>query len=275
MSKIHRKTGSNCILCDEKYYNGIIFHKTRRQTHGVCVDCGVGYLRPLIRQACNNIRKNIRKNVDKFKCPGCYHGQYRNQCKHICSFSTLNAPDCEISLDIFRLVYTLNSKNVVMCPEENCGQVMDICDYRGNKIKCVSGCQTTWCKLCLVQPYHEGKSCIEYELDNNNSENGKFINNMRRNGELKLCPQCNAPTFKHNGCNKMVCSVCNVKWCWLCKTVGIDYDHYNDQNSGTCTGRLWEGVDENGNAIQPNVIQPNVIQPNDIGNIDPVVGNVG
>ena len=270
MSKIHTKTGSNCILCDENYTNGIIFHKTRRQTHGVCIECGVGYLRPLIKQKCNNIRKNIREN-DVFKCPGSYHGQHRNQCKHNCKLSGINIPECEISLDIFRLVYTLSSNTVVMCPEEKCGQVMDIDDYDNNKIKCASGCQTTWCKLCLAQSYHDGKSCIEHELDNNNSENGKFINIMRRNGHLKLCPQCKAPTFKHNGCNKMVCSVCNIKWCWLCEKVGIDYDHYNDQNLGVCTGRLWEGVDENGNAIQQHNIDEN---GNPINNIEPIVGNV-
>ena len=32
MSKIHKKTGSVCMICDEEIGNdGILFHKTRRQ----------------------------------------------------------------------------------------------------------------------------------------------------------------------------------------------------------------------------------------------------
>jgi hypothetical protein len=254
MSKIHIKTGSKCIICDENYFNGIIFHKTRRQTHGVCLYCGIGYLKPLIKQASNNVRKNIRTNVDLFNCPGSYHGETRNQCKHTRKFSTLCIPECEISLYLFRLVYSLSSDTIVMCLEEKCGQVIDISGYGSNKLVCQVGCKKSWCKICLVQPYHEGKSCLEYELENSNSDNGKFINEMREKGKLKFCPQCKAPTFKHSGCNKMICSVCNIKWCWLCVSVGIDYDHYNQQNDNSCNGRLWEGVDENGNANPDNIL---------------------
>ena len=70
---------------------------------------------------------------------------------------------------------------------------------------------------------------------------------QKRKGKLKFCPQCKVPTLKNNGCNKMVCIRCHIKWCWLCTDTNIDYDHYNSGNVGRCSGKLWEGVDENGN----------------------------
>ena len=55
-------------------------------------------------------------------------------------------------------------------------------------------------------------------------------------------------TVTHN-CNKMVCANCNIVWCWLCTNCNIGYDHYNTNLQGSCTGKLWEGVDSDGNAI--------------------------
>ena len=122
-------------------------------------------------------------------------------------------------------------------------------EYFGNVLKCHYGCKITWCKDCLITPYHEYKSCIEVEYENKKSENGKFIWDMNNKGLLKFCPDCKAPSIKNNGCNKMICSNCNVIWCWLCLTTQIDYDHYNTILSGLCKGKLWEGVDSNGNDI--------------------------
>lgn len=251
MSKIHSKTGSVCIICDNPYKRGIIFHKTRRQTHGLCLDCGVGYLKPIISKSFNNIKKNIRKNVEKIKCPGSYHSASRNHCKYMCTIYDLEIPDCDISVDMFNLTYILSSPYVYMCPDEKCSQLFDIDqDFIGNMLICHGGCQVTWCRTCLVQPFHVGMTCIEHEVENQNTENGKFIWKMRGSGKLKFCPQCKVPTFKNNGCNKMVCIVCHVKWCWLCTSIDIEYDHYNSEYVGECTGKLWEGVDESGNAIQ-------------------------
>ena len=254
MSKIHKKTGSACLICDEPIFrseskNSIIFHKTRRQTHIVCIDCGIGYLRPILKSAVNNIRLNIRKNVDMIKCPGSYHGSIRNTCKHFISLKNIIIPDCSISLDIFRITYVLSNNEAFLCPEEKCGSVIDVDSQYFNQTLNCSECKTTWCKQCLVTPYHEGKSCIEVEAENNKTENGKFIRDMKEKGFLKFCPQCKAPSIKNNGCNKMSCGICNVIWCWLCTKADISYDHYNTNLSGSCIGKLWEGVDVNWNAI--------------------------
>ena len=251
MSKIHKKTGSVCMICDEQVDSTcIIFHKTRRQTHVLCQECGIGYLKPIIKMAGKNIRMNIMANVGNVKCPGTYHSKHSNHCNKTIQLSDLKIPECEISLDVFRIVYVLSTNNSYLCPEEKCGHITEVdMEYPGNNIICHMGCQTSWCRQCLATPYHVGKSCLQFELESNKTENGKFICEMKNKGRLKFCPQCRAPCIKNSGCNKMLCSQCNCKWCWICLADNIDYDHYNYDGVGSCIGKLWKGFDENGNII--------------------------
>jgi hypothetical protein len=144
----------------------------------------------------------------------------------------------------------MNTNNAFICPEIKCGQVVEVdVEYVGNNLVCYGGCQASWCRNCLISPYHYGKSCIEIEAENKNTDNGKLIWDLKRQGKLKFCPQCRAPCIKNNGCNKMSCSVCKSKWCWICEAANIDYTHYNTGGVSDCKGRLWEGVDDNGDAI--------------------------
>jgi hypothetical protein len=251
MSKIHKLSGSVCMICDEDINgNFVLFHKTRRQTHKLCLECCISYLKPKLKLICNNIRKNILNNIGIIKCPGTYHCESRNQCNKNIRLLDLNIPQCDISLNIFRITYVLSNNNTYLCPEEKCGQVIEVDnDYLANKLMC-QDCKTTWCKQCLSIPYHLNKSCLEFEIENRNTKNGKFILEMKKAGKIKFCPQCRAPCFKNNGCNKMICSQCGVKWCWLCLEKYIDYEHYNSNNIGSCTGKLWKGVDKNGNDIE-------------------------
>jgi hypothetical protein len=221
----------------------------------------MAYLKPILLQITNNIMKNIRLNSDVIKCPGCIRSEYRNMCNYKCSIISMNIPICEISLDIFRIKYVLDSVNSFICPDIRCGQIVEIdSDYIGNNIVCNGAFKTSWCRNCMISPYHHGKSCIEVEADNNNTENGKLIYELKEKGILKFCPQCRSPCIKNSGCSKMVCSVCNIKWCWICSAINIDYCHYNSNGVDECSGRLWEGVDENGNAIQENDEYVNNIQ---------------
>lgn len=279
MSKLHQITGSKCIICEEPLIknDSILFHKTRRQTHSLCIDCGVGYLSPILAQATSNIRKNLRKGVEYIKCPGSIHGEHRNLCRHVKSLHFLNVPDCELSLDLFRLQYVLETPHSFLCPESKCGQVVEIDpEYVDNNLVCYGGCETSWCRNCLVSPYHVGKSCIEVEADNNNTENGKLIFELKNQGKLKFCPKCRAPSIKNNGCNKMVCGSCGGKWCWLCGQDSVDYDHFSYNGVGLCNGKLWEGADIDGNdlpeprpqqPLQPfaPVFIPNQFEDNDVG----------
>jgi hypothetical protein len=243
MSKIHKKTKLSCMICDDiiNLSDIIILHKTSRQTHSLCINCCIAYLKPTLQNTLNNIRINIRKDIT-IKCPGTYHSLLRNKCKHVLSLKDISINISTLSQDILRIKHLLSNHNSYICPTENCTQNI-ICvapEYFGDMLKCHDGCQITWCKHCFTTPFHYAKSCIEFEVDNKNSENGKFIFDMKAKGLLKFCPQCKAPCIKTEGCNKMICSVCNIIWCWLCLTSNINYDHYNTNLSGSCTGKLWQ-----------------------------------
>ena len=92
-------------------------------------------------------------------------------------------------------------------------------------------------------------SCIEYEASLSNTENSKYINKLLYKGELKMCPQCSIPITKEKdldgkdvGCNKIICYSCGLKWCWLCNSVNIDYDHFNSNGKNPCANKLWLGT---------------------------------
>lgn len=204
MSKIHKKTGDFCIICDEYISDGVIFHKTRRQTHKVCIDCCDGYLKPELKKVNSNLRKDIRGDRTIYiKCPGSIHSEMRNLCKCKVDIRSLIIPEkSECTLDLFRIKYVLTNKLAYICREEKCGEVVILdSDYQMLDIKCPS-CKTTWCRQCNSIPFHENMSCIEYESENKSTLNGKFIWTMKEKGELQFCPEprCKAPTIKNNGC---------------------------------------------------------------------------
>jgi len=204
MSKIHKKTGNFCLICDEDVSDGITFHKTRRQTHRLCIDCCDGYLIPELKKVNSNLRNDIRgDNTSNIKCPGSIHSEMRNLCKCKIDLRKLIIPEkSECSLDLFRIKYVFSNKLAFICREEKCGEIVSLdYDYQMLNIKCPS-CSTTWCRQCNVIPFHYNMSCIEYETENKNSLNAKFIWKMREKGELQFCPEpkCKAPTVKNSGC---------------------------------------------------------------------------
>ena len=240
MSKIHIKTSRNCMICEDGLNgeNGITFHKTRRQTHRLCLECTIQYLKPVLQQICNNLRKNIKINT-KIKCPGSVHSKLSNHCKYEINIENIKIPDCEISLNIFRIIYILKTETAYLCPNKSCGQIIAIDkNIKKRMIQCLT-CRSTWCCYCFTFPYHHGQSCLEYEIKNTDTKNGKYIQKMNKNGVLKFCPICKTPTIKSYGCNKMICYECGIKWCWLCETCINGYEHYNSNNNDRCSGKLW------------------------------------
>jgi hypothetical protein len=204
MSKIHKKTGNYCLICDEDASDGITFHKTKRQTHKLCIDCCDSYIITELQKVNSNLRKNIKgDNTYNIKCPGSIHSEIRNLCKCKIDIRRMILPDnSKCSLDLFRIKYVFSNPLAFICREEKCGEVVILdYDYQMLDIKCPS-CSTTWCSQCNVIPFHYNMSCIEYETENRNTLNGKYIWGMREKGELQFCPEknCKAPTIKNNGC---------------------------------------------------------------------------
>lgn len=245
----HKKTGGKCLICDEDI-NGKEFvhlHKTRRQTHNLCPECGENYLRTLLDSITANVRRNIRRGMQYVKCPGGYHGALRNRCQHKVDVNKIELPDSSsLASDLFRIKYVLASPLSFICPEQKCGQVIDVDPHYDNLRLTCRDCKTTWCRQCLAQPYHNRKTCVEFEVENKSSDNAQFIFDMAKKGLIKFCPrpQCKVPIFRSSGCNKIKCERCGLKWCWLCRETDIDYDHYNPASKSACANKLWNGTND-------------------------------
>lgn len=251
MSKIHTKTGNICpICCDTIEGNGIILHKTRRQTHKLCIECGINYITPFVKQATDNLRKNIRHKTSIIKCTGTYHGKLRNQCRtEIDLRNIVISQKLPLYTDIFRISYMLQYPNVYVCPNYNCGDLVETrLNDTNTRTECQS-CHFIWCRNCQLSPYHNNMSCIEYESIQNETPTGKLIWEKKMKGDLEFCPQCRTPTEKVRNadgkfaaCNKILCTFCHIKWCWLCKATEIDYDHFNPNSKSRCANKLWYGT---------------------------------
>ena len=249
MAKLHTKTGGACICCDEPSEKPILLHKTRRQTHSLCLGCTKGYLLPRIIQIADNVRQNFRCASTFIKCPGTYHGGHRNQCCSQIDIRDLPKIEPEIDSLVKRVVAVLRSEHFYMCPNSKC-PALYVIGPDGNPHCCCPLCRIEWCCNCMVQPYHLGLTCIEHEASQAKSENGRYIWKLHLQGDLHFCPSCKVPTVKQKdgkgkdiGCNKMSCKRCRVRWCWLCREMNIDYSHYNPNSKTRCGNRLWEGTE--------------------------------
>jgi len=256
MSRIHKKTSSICpVCCDYIEDGGIILHKTRRQTHRLCVVCGTAYLIPLVQKALENLRQNIRYKITIVRCTGIYHGELRNQCSKTIDLlkivlpTTIEMISSKMFDDLFRIRYTLASSIRFLCPNKECSSIVET--HPDDPIlhtECQK-CRYVWCRGCQRAPYHEEMSCLEYEANECQTENGKYIQEKIEKEDMKYCPRCRTPTEKVRNdqgnfvaCNKMICQMCTVKWCWLCQETGINYGHFNEKNATRCANKLWEGI---------------------------------
>lgn len=251
MSKIQNNTRNICQCCCEKIGPlGIILHKTRRQTHSLCGDCGNGYLTPIIHQITENLRRGIRDITLNIKCPGTYHSAMRNRCKTKIDLRNITiSQQSSLYTDIFRIVYVVEHPYTFLCPHKRCGDVVETYPGANPRMQC-HNCHFTWCRNCQLSPYHEDMSCIEYEITEGETKTGKMLRDNINKGNIKLCPKCRTPTEKVRNnkgefvaCNKIICTQCNIKWCWLCQETDISYDHYNIKNKTRCVNKLWEGTD--------------------------------
>ena len=242
MSKLHKKTGHACIICDDviENNNGFFLHKTRRQTHKLCNECGERYMESIFSKIINNCKKFVFDFT--FKCPGTYHSLLKNKC-----CKNVNILHLNISREYFKIftksviikqLYLFN--NLQVCIKNNCLNIIDKNNFRGCDMIMCDVCRENWCDKCKVSPYHKNISCLENEILENKTENGKYLAIMKETGKLKFCPTCKTPTIKMDGCNKIVCSSCEVKWCWLCQDISIDYSHFNSFGQNPCANRLWE-----------------------------------
>lgn len=228
-------------LCSCKLNIKKVFETNYEQTHIYVKKCEAEKCKKVIF-----VPYNEYINKKGFKVCKCSH--FKETLKNYSERTGINTiipprlnPGSDLATMIFRIKYVLDDPNRHICPNRQCGMVIDsephiqhiICD----------NCETSFCRNCNVSPYHKNMSCLTYESSQSETEDGKYKWNLYREGDLKDCPECFAPTLKRSGCNKMWCERCNTKWCWICREADIDYSHFNNTGTGNCSGRLWEGTE--------------------------------
>ncbi|XP_056015286.1 uncharacterized protein LOC125676304 isoform X1 [Ostrea edulis] len=172
--------------------------------------CGHPYCRDCIKM---NIESAIRNKEFPLKC---FHDKcdvlwawkdFVNMTKSgFCSLQNI----LNSSLSCFVMG---NKDKVRYCIMPDCPMVYKVSDV-GGRIVC-DVCRTSMCSKCHVE-YHNGISCVMYQMENSNDETGlkKWMHQDPNN--RRLCPNCFAGIEKNGGCQHMECRDCKSHICWIC-----------------------------------------------------------
>lgn len=98
----------------------------------------------------------------------------------------------------------------IKCFRPECGYMSIYKKYNSydNKKICCNKCQIAeFCHKCRNTD-HVGE-CYDYDA----------ATKQLLNDTTKKCPNCNFNIEKNEGCNHMICSLCNTHFCWLCNTI--------------------------------------------------------
>jgi hypothetical protein len=204
------------------------------------VECYTAYVNRELEKKLK--RKDYTTKVD-VRCCGNPHGARRNQCKEkvqlrlcTCKGRTCNCRARYINEELLYKIETLAMGKHVECPKCKMLVERDV----DNECFCHE-CSTEFCQKCLVVPYHSELSCTQYQYLQRQED--PEVLEMVKKGEIRFCPGCGNGTTKSTGCNKMYCTECLSKWCWLCGEKIMDYSHFRMEGGNKCAGRLFEGVD--------------------------------
>ncbi|EGC28367.1 hypothetical protein DICPUDRAFT_85528 [Dictyostelium purpureum] len=184
-----------CSICD---YEGCGQEFTLFNClHHICNDC-----------VSNIVNINIKSNdFSSVKCP-------ELKCKESFDLEVVEK-FIEKKEDLKRYEdYLKQSKGLVRCLR--CERGWSHVDHLTRSTYCTS-CYYSFCIVCRG-PFHPGVACNFTKIE------GAVLSKFYI-GQLRVC-LCGALIERISGCNKMTCSVCNTKFCWLCSKSNIDYDHF-------------------------------------------------
>jgi hypothetical protein len=123
----------------------------------------------------------------------------------------------------------------VCCAAPDCDQHLATIK-RTNKVICPV-CLTVNCTACKTQ-FHCGEICEESKRrrDPHDAALGQYLAGVGG----KLCPQCEAPGIRINGCFHIECPNCKAHYCWLClatfSQMGEAYEHMEKIHGGPFGG---------------------------------------
>lgn len=89
-------------------------------------------------------------------------------------------------------------------------------------------CNKMYCTNCH-RPEHGKKTCEQVKADEDRAKDPVHMAHEKMSAAVtRRCPKCLVAFVKHDGCNKMTCSVngCNTKSCYLCGVQVPGYSHF-------------------------------------------------
>lgn len=120
------------------------------------------------------------------------------------------------------------------CPMPDCGGIYRLTDK--TEVNSCAKCFTIICMSCFAP--HGGKTCAEhqYELTDEYIATAK----LKKELNIKDCPNCGIGIEKVDGCNNVVCNSCHVAICWKCLEFFPDYNlcyaHLEEKHGGPYDG---------------------------------------
>ncbi len=133
--------------------------------------------------------------------------------KHILS-STITGMDVFIQSAV-ELFMTRTQDKYRFCPTPDCKMIY----YTDHSVKdrsfVCSLCKVECCRACH-SVYHQGLSCLAYQLLQNDSQQlTQWMVDDPDNRDV--CPKCYFGIEKNEGCDCIFCIVCKISICWKCK----------------------------------------------------------
>ena len=102
----------------------------------------------------------------------------------------------------------------VKCPSGNCPNFVILSKQFNVTHHTCEVCQLFFCVRGCPKP-HQGKTCEQQKLAEDNVRNDQLFDDMTRNQNLKRCQQCGATVERNGGCNHMTCR-CGYQFCYVC-----------------------------------------------------------
>jgi hypothetical protein len=220
MAKYRLEGSKTCAICLDDIDEGILLHKTQRQTHMLCLTCGEAYI---LSQLNDNL--NAKNYVHTIQCSGTFNQNKRNVCKKTLTVTDIKIPDKieKVHLSIAKIT-SLTMPGATECLSGICSNVVLVPE--NTDVATCTDCHINWCQKCKVTPYHVQMSCQQYKFMNDSSPETIQIKELIMKGEIKLCPTCHVGISRIDGCNKVICTQCKNAMCWLCSAENIGYDHF-------------------------------------------------
>ncbi|KAJ4361630.1 hypothetical protein N0V95_001707 [Ascochyta clinopodiicola] len=219
-AKLNNQMGE-CQCCFTEYPLNRMVSCGGKDTHLFCLDCP---------------RQYIETEMGQSKCrPVCFAS---TECKSTFSRQQLKQVLSDRTFE--RLEHMQQQEDIAAagldflseCPfcdfKMECPPVDEDREFRCQSTKCGK----TSCRLCQRET-HIPLTCDEASKD------GKLtlrhvVEEAMSAALIRKCNQCNHPFVKDHGCNKMSCTHCGNKQCYICSKNVDKYEHFGDVRKGHC-----------------------------------------